>query len=109
MILKLYLEYLGSHIYELIGLETHETKLGIANDKVVVACKDFLNNNESIIDYTMIKNEYDENIEKAIEKLTSTTKLNLNHNLEEVILIMNENPYFKKTLYLKKDFGICLL
>lgn len=97
-------EYLGSHIYELIGLETHETKLGIANDKVVVACKDFLNNNESIIDYTMIKNEYDENIEKAIEKLTSTTKLNSNHNLEEVILIMNENLYFKKIPLLKERF-----
>lgn len=67
-------EYLGSHIYELIDLETHEIKLRIANEKVVVARKDFLSNNESIIDYTMIKNEYDENIEKAMKKLTSTTK-----------------------------------
>ena len=34
-------EYLGSHIYELIGIETHKAKLGISNKKIVVACKDF--------------------------------------------------------------------
>lgn len=33
-------EYIGSHIYETIGIDTHKTKLGIANGKVVVACKD---------------------------------------------------------------------
>ena len=41
-------EYLGSHIYNIIGLDTHETKLGFANGKIVVACKDFLNKNEVI-------------------------------------------------------------
>ena len=48
-------EYLGLHIYESIGLETHETRLGFANGKIVVACKDFLGSNETIIDYNMIK------------------------------------------------------
>ena len=49
-------EYLGSHIYESIGLDVHKTKLGYANGKIVVACKDFLDSNEVIIDYNMIKN-----------------------------------------------------
>lgn len=94
-------EYLGSHIYESIGIETHETKLGFANGKIVVACKDFLNSNETIIDYNMIKNEYDENVEKAIEHLSTSSNTNSNHDLEEVLLIMEENPYFKSIPELK--------
>lgn len=97
-------EYLGSHIYESIGLRTHETKLGIANGKIVVACKDFLDSSEMIIDYNMIKNEYDENVEKAIEYLSSSSNIDSNHDLEEILLIMEENPYFKSIPELKERF-----
>ena len=97
-------EYLGSHIYETIGLETHKTKLGIANGKIVVACKDFLSSNETIIDYNMIKNEYDENVENAIESLSSSSNVDSNHDLEEVLLIMENNPYFKSIPELKVRF-----
>ena len=97
-------EYLGSHIYESLGIETHETKLGFANGKIVVACKDFLDSNETIIDYNMIKNEYDENVEKAIEHLSTSSNTNSNHDLEEVLLIMEENPYFKSIPELKIRF-----
>ena len=34
-------EYIGSKIYEALGIPVHETLLGIRNNKVVVACKDF--------------------------------------------------------------------
>ena len=87
-------EYLGSHIYESIGLETHETKLGFANGKIVVACKDFFNSNETIIDYNMIKNEYDENVESAIEHLSSSSNIDSNHELEEVLLIYGTKSLF---------------
>lgn len=97
-------EYLGSHIYESIGIETHQTKLGLANNKIVVACKDFLDSSETIIDYNMIKNEYDENVEKAMEHLSSSSSLNSNNELEEVLLIMEENPYFKSIPKLKERF-----
>ena len=97
-------EYLGSHIYELIGLDVHKTKLGYANGKIVVACKDFLSNNETIIDYNMIKNEYDENVEREIEHLSSSGNLNSNHDLEEVLIIMEQNPYFKTIPELKIRF-----
>ena len=97
-------EYLGSHIYELIGLDVHKIKLGYANGKIVVACKDFLSNNETIIDYNMIKNEYDENVEREIEHLSSSGNLNSNHDLEEVLIIMEQNPYFKTIPELKIRF-----
>ena len=96
-------EYIGSHIYEVIGLPVHETKLGVANGKVVVACKDFLNSSEVIVDYNSIKNEYDEYIEKAIESLSSSSS-NSNNNLEEVLLIMENNSYFQMIPELKQRF-----
>lgn len=34
-------EYIGSHIYDILGLPVHETRLGLYNGKVVVLCKDF--------------------------------------------------------------------
>ena len=97
-------EYLGSHIYESIGLDVHKTKLGYANGKIVVACKDFLDSNEVIIDYNMIKNEYDENIEKATEQLSLSSDINLNNDLEEILLIMEQNSYFKSIPELKMRF-----
>lgn len=97
-------EYLGSHIYESVGLEVHETKLGFSSGKIVVACRDFLDSNEVIIDYNMIKNEYDENVEKAIENLSSSSSIDSNHNLEEVLLIIEQNPYFKSIPELKMRF-----
>lgn len=34
-------EYIGSHIYQILGINTHNTILGIRNKKFVVACEDF--------------------------------------------------------------------
>lgn len=96
-------EYLGSHIYASIGLETHETRLGIANDKVVVACRDFLNSSEVIFDYNAIKNEYDENIEKAIEELSSSL-IDSNNDIDEILFVMENNLYFKSLPMLKERF-----
>lgn len=97
-------EYLGSHIYETLGIEVHETKLGCIDGKIVVACKDFLKNNEIIIDYNMIRNEYDKNVERIIERLPSSSNIDTNNNMEEIIIIMEQNHYFKSIPELKKRF-----
>ena len=34
-------EFLGSHIFELCGIQSHQTYLGYRNGEQVVACKDF--------------------------------------------------------------------
>lgn len=96
-------EYIGSHIYETIGIETHETLLGTSNNKIVVACKDFLNDYEVILDYNMIKNEYDQKIEEEIRNMSSSSK-NTEDDLEEVNVIMNNNIYFQKIPKLKERF-----
>lgn len=98
-------EYLGSHIYSLLGFDVHDTILGITNKKVVVACKDFLNKNETILDYNSLKNDYDEKVEKEIEELSSSSnKEHLGTDIDEIIIVMNNNSYFAKMPELKSRF-----
>lgn len=97
-------EFLGSHIYDLIGIETHETRLGTSDRKLVVACKDFLNNSEIILDYNILKNEYNKFVEQKLESLLSSNSKNDNNDLDEIMIIMNNNSYFKKVPKLKKRF-----
>ena len=39
-------EYLGSHIYSILGYPAHETILGVRDGLLVVACKDFCEEDE---------------------------------------------------------------
>lgn len=96
-------EYIGSHIYETIEIETHDTKLGIANNKVVVACKDFLKSNEIILDYNSIKNEYSEVVERELEKISSS-KSDFDNDISELKLIIDKNSYFRLKPELKERF-----
>ena len=54
-------EYLGSHIFNMLGINAQETHLGIYkyHGKVrnVVACKDFTSSNTSFIDFASVKNQ----------------------------------------------------
>ena len=97
-------EYLGSHIYNLLGFSVHETILGYSDGKLVVACKDFLNKNETILDYNSLKNDYDKDIEKKIEELSSSSKKRAGTDLSELLIIMDNNAYFKRIPELKERF-----
>lgn len=53
-------EYLGSHIFEVVGIPVQETILGTyqvnGKEKVVVACKDFTSHDTVIQDFASLKN-----------------------------------------------------
>ena len=97
-------EYIGTQIYKLLGFEAHETTLGFANNKIVVACKDFLKENEIILDYNSIKNDYNETVEKKLEELSSSSNNKHGTDIDETSIIMNNNEYFKKIPTLKEHF-----
>ena len=59
-------EYLGSHIYEILGYDVHQTELGFFNQKMVVACKDFLSDDELLFDFSQIKNTYNSATEELL-------------------------------------------
>ncbi len=96
-------EYLGSHIFELIGIDTHKTILGFSNGKLVVACKDFLKSTEEIIDFNAIKNNYEEEIETYMENRHSSL-FDRYEDLNDIIFVMENNIYFDMLPELKKRF-----
>ena len=55
-------EYLGSKIYETLGIPVHETVLGVKSNKVVVACKDFTRNDlwrgKHLVPFHDLKNSF---------------------------------------------------
>ncbi len=88
-------EYLGSHIFEMLGIPVQKTMLGICNNELVVACKDFNDyaNHINLITYDLIKNEYQEDLRKLIEQtLTDSQDLGHGTNLKEIIYNLELNP-----------------
>ena len=53
-------EYLGSHIFDMVGIPTQKTLLGTytvnGKEKVVVACKDFTTHDTVLQDFASLKN-----------------------------------------------------
>lgn len=49
-------EWLGSHIYELAGIDVHETVLGVSRGKLVCACRDFCREGTSLLTFKAVKN-----------------------------------------------------
>lgn len=96
-------EYLGSKIYETIGIDVHKTLLGECDGKIVVACKDFRNGSyETFDDYNAISNDYVAGLEEKLEETSSSNTHNV--NLDELMIIMDNNPLFKQLPNLKDRF-----
>ncbi len=92
-------EYLGSNIYKSIGIDVHETVLGIYKRKLVVACKDFNRDNEYLDEYTSIKNDYVEGLDDVISSGSGPYTA-----IEEIMMVMDSNPVFRHVKGLKEHF-----
>ena len=95
-------EFLGSQIYQIIGIDTHETKLGIKDKKIVVACKDFLKENERLYEFREIKNDYIEGLEEELDSISSSSGNGTDIN--EIMIVMNKNATFIGYPELRKRF-----
>ena len=103
-------QYIGSHIYQILGYEAHNTILGffynekISRKQVVVACEDFTNNGKfKLIDYESIKNNYSDELQALLitlnENLPNYKSSGLSQHsikIEEIILQFQENEIFKQ-------------
>ncbi len=49
-------EYVGSHVYDLLGIPAHKTVLGVRAGKVVVGCRDLCAPGEQLVEFKKIKN-----------------------------------------------------
>ena len=83
-------EYIGSHIYQLIGLNCQETILGYYQEEIVVACKDFLSPGSTFTPFNDVgestietnKELYQYSYQDIVKLLSSNKKLT---NVEETI------------------------
>lgn len=87
-----YSEYIGSHIFELCGMNVQETLLGkyIENDKekIVVACKDFTTSQKELIEFTKLANsvtQIDQTFTTSIEDVYTVIKNSDLQNKDEII------------------------
>ena len=99
-------EYIGSHIYQILGYETHDTLIGIRNNKLVVACKDFCEQPGELLEYRTLRNIYNEKIEEH-ESKTSRSSSHSPADLEEIIINLDYNPILKIVPEAKGRFWDC--
>ena len=112
-------EFLGSHIYQMLGFTCHDTFLGIYKGENVVACKDFMTNGYQFVPFNDVgestieedKEEYQYTYDDIVELLQAYKKLT---NVEETVssffemyivdaLIGNFDRHGANWGFLKKD------
>lgn len=73
-------EYLGSHIFELLGFNAHQTYLGSYKNEAVVACKDFVCSGYEFVPFNDVG-------ESTIE----TDKEKYQYSYNDIILLLEKN------------------
>ena len=112
-------EFLGSHVFSMLGLETQETQLGLYNGENVVIIKDFLAENEVFVPFNGVgdssleqdKEKYQYSYEDIIGMLKDNVKLT---NIKQTVdlfwdmfivdaLIANFDRHGSNWGFIKKD------
>lgn len=102
-------EYIGSHIYGLLGLDTHETMLAVRNGRLVVACKDFRADDEMLIEIRTIKNAANKELAERLDRDFSETGSQHMINLEELLLHLENNDILRSVNGIKERFWNCVI
>ncbi len=102
-------EYIGSHIYQILGYDTHETLLARRNGKLVVACRDFRADDEMLIEIRTIKNAANQQLAEKLDRDFSETGDKHMINLEELLLHLEHNDILKKVDGIRERFWDCMI
>ena len=89
-------EFVGSHIYDMLGIPVHETALGVRNNKVVVACKAFCITRGSPMEMRISKNAANKELSKTLDEQMHYSGTGDRVNLKELLLHLQYNPIVKK-------------
>ena len=76
-------EYIGSHIYGILGYPVHKTLLGIRKGFVVVACKDFCDEKTRLLEMRTLKNIH-------IPEMNQKFQLDLHETNDDHLVDLNE-------------------
>lgn len=103
-------EFIGSHIYQILGYDTHETILGFRNNKIVVACKDFCDDQTDLREIRTLKNVYNTELEKQLDiELSGSTGSAHMVELKELLIHMEYNPTLSSVPGIKERFWDCVV
>lgn len=97
-------EYIGSQIYKSLGIPVHETELGVYNNSLVVACKDFNLKNAVFYEMKALFNENMGEKEKNREELISDTESTYFIDIKELNYVLENNEAINKIKDIKNRF-----
>ena len=84
-------EYIGSKIYEIVGLPVHNTILGTRNNKIVVACEDFLEKEDKLYEFDKIKVTFEPHFLYSNGNETNGVGV----DLYEIMMTIQEHPFLQ--------------
>lgn len=102
-------EYIGSHIYDILGYPVHKTILGIRNEHVVVGCKDLCNKEQRLVEFRQLKNTYNKILSEKLDASFTSTGSDHFVVLNEVITHLKYNPTLQNISGLKERFWDCVV
>ncbi len=102
-------EYIGSHIYQILGYSVHETKLGIKDEKLVVACKDFTNPNVQLQEFREVKNYYNKELEMLLEDTVTDSNSVGSTSLHAVKAHLRYNTLLNMVEGMEERFWDCVV
>lgn len=102
-------EYIGSHIYKILGYPVHHTELGLKNNHIVVACKDLCDENHKLLEFRQLKNTYNKTLNEKLDLSLSLTGSAHFVNLNELIIHLKYNPALQNISGLKERFWDCVV
>lgn len=102
-------EYIGSHVYGILGYDAHETRLGFRNNKIVVACKDFCRYPGDLREIRTLKNAYNKELEEKLNTSLSGTSSSHIIDLDEILIHLKHNPILSNVPGLTDRFWDCVI
>ena len=96
-------EYIGSHIYKILGYDVHETLLGEKNDKLVVACKDFATD-KMLLEIRTLKNHMSKELAELLEGSPVSSTESHVVDFKELLLHLDMNPLLSVVEGIKERF-----
>lgn len=102
-------EFIGSHIYEILGYPVHKTLLGIKNNHVVVACKDLCEEDTRLVEFRQLKNTYNKVLNEKLDLSMSPTGSEHFVLLNEILIHLEYNPSLNNISGIKDRFWDCVI
>ena len=103
-------EYIGSHVYSILGYDVHETMLGIKAEKLVVACKDFTDEKHVLREFREIKNYYSKQLEDMLELSISSSDDDAHFtSLDALLIHLKYNPILQGVAGCSERFRDCAM